>query len=205
MRMVPTLVALALMTSANGVSVAQPAMSPPGKMNVKLVTGGTYQVDPGHTQVLFAYNHMGFTQNIGIIAMPEGSLTLDPKAPAKAKVKVSFPIANLRTGVTDLDAHLMKDEFFDAAKFPTASFESTSVVVRGTTAKIIGNLTIKGITKPITLNATFTGAGMNSFMKKDTVGFGARGLIKRSDFGLGKGVPMVGDAIELTIVAAFEK
>ncbi|MEO8723706.1 MAG: YceI family protein [Sphingobium sp.] len=205
MHTVPILVALALVTSVGGISAAQMPTSPPGKMDTKLVTAGTYQVDPGHTQVLFNYNHMGFTQNMGIIAMPEGSMTLDPKAPAKAKVIVTFPVTNLRTGVADLDAHLMKSDFFDAVKFPTAIFESTSVTAQGTTAKIVGNLTIKGITKPVTLNATFTGAGLNSFMKKDTIGFSAHGLIKRSDFGLGYGVPVVGDAIELTITAAFEK
>jgi polyisoprenoid-binding protein YceI len=40
---------------------------------------------------------------------------------------------------------------------------------------------------------------------KQTVGFEAEATIRRSDFGLGFGVPMVGDEVELEIHAAFEK
>ena len=57
----------------------------------------------------------------------------------------------------------------------------------------------------MTLDATLVGTGANPMSKKETVGFSATATIKRSDFGLGYGVPMVGDVIELRIAAAFEK
>lgn len=191
--------------SLGAVVYAQMPAAPPGKPDTALITGGTYAVDPGHTQVAFRYNHMGFSNNMGLISEPSGTLTLDPKAPEKASVTVTFPVTNLRTGIAKLDEHLMKPDFFDAAKFPTATFQSTSVKVDDNEAEITGKLTIKGVTKEITLNAVFVGAGMNSFMKKDTVGFDAEAEIKRSDFGLGYGVPMVGDEVSLKITAAFEK
>ncbi len=162
-------------------------------------------VDGGHTQVLFAYDHMGLSNNMGVIAGPTGTLTLDPKNPSAATVSVEFPVANIRTGVSALDEHLMKPDFFDGAKFPTAKFVSTGVKVEGTTADITGNLTIKGITKPVTLDAQFYGAGANPMNKKENVGFSATTAIKRSDFGMGGFVPVVGDEIELKIVAAFQK
>ena len=184
---------------------AQMPTEPPGKRDVKLVSGGSYAVDPGHTQVSFRYNHMGFSNNMGLIVASGGSLMLDPKAPEKAQITVTFPIAGLRSGITKLDEHLMKADFFDAAKFPTATFQSTAVKVNGETAQIAGKLTIKGITKDVMLNARFVGAGMNAMEKKETIGFDADGQIKRSDFGLGYGVPVVGDDITLQITAAFEK
>lgn len=184
---------------------AQMPTEVPGKRDVKRVTSGTYAVDPGHTQVFFQYNHMGFSNNMGLIPASGGSLTLDPKMPEKAQVTVTFAVADLRSGVTALDEHLMKADFFDAAKFPTATFTSSSVKVKGQTARITGTLTIKGISRDVTLNARFVGAGLNSFMKKDTIGFDAETQIKRSDFGLGYGVPMVGDELTLKIAAAFEK
>ncbi|MGE4429783.1 MAG: YceI family protein [Sphingobium sp.] len=199
-------VAAALTTGAAIHAQNTPGM--PGQHDAKLVTGGSYAVDPNHTQVLFAFNHMGFTQNIGIIASPaSGTLTLDPKALDKAKVEITFPVTNIRSGVSAFDEHLMKDEFFDAAKFPTASFTSTSVKVdaEDREAEITGNLTIKGITKQVTLDADFVGAGTNPMSKKETVGFSAEAVIKRSDFGLGAYAPAIGDAIELKIAAAFEK
>jgi len=204
------LIALAIVaTLTTGVAIhAQSAPGLPGQHDPKLVTAGTYAVDPGHTQVLFAYNHLGFTQNMGIIAQPaSGTLTLDPKALAQAKVSISFPVANIRTGVPALDEHLMKPEMFDAAQFPTATFTSTSIKLDDDDpeAEITGNLTIKGVTKQVTLDADFIGAGTNPMTKKQTVGFKADAVIKRSDFGLNAYIPAVGDTIELKITAAFEK
>ena len=192
-------------TSAGVAVYAQMPTDVPGKPDPARVTTGTYAVDPGHTQVFFQYNHMGFSNNMGLIPASGGSLTLDPKAPEKAQVTVTFAVADLRTGVTKLDEHLMKADFFDAAKFPTATFQSTSVKVAGQTAQITGKLTIKGVSKDVMLDARFVGAGMNAMMKKETIGFDADARIKRSDFGLGYGVPMVGDELTLKITAAFEK
>lgn len=203
--LLPAAALLALLGSA--AVVAQSAPGKPGSPNPALVTAGNYTVEPSHTQILFAYDHMGFTNNMGLISAPTGTLTLDPKNPAAAKVSVTIPVANLKTGIPKLDEHLMKADFFDSAKFPTATFVSTSVKVEGTTADISGNLTIKGVTKPVVLDATFYGAGKGvpQMGGKENVGFNATTMIKRSDFGMGYGVPMVGDEIELKITAAFQK
>ena len=199
--------AAALMLVAGGTAlVAQMPTAAPGTKDAAKVTGGTYKVDGGHTQVVFAWDHMGFTNNMGTIAEPTGTLTLDKANPAASKVSVEFPVSNIRTGVAKLDEHLMKADFFDAAKFPTATFVSTSVKPDGATgADITGNLTIKGVTKPVTLDAEFYGAGVQPMSKKENVGFVATTTIKRSEFGMGYGVPIVSDAIELKVIAGFEK
>ena len=203
------LISAAALTALTGTAlIAQQMPAAPGAKDPSRITGGTYQVDPGHTQIAFAYDHMGFSNNFGLISQPTGTLTLDPKKPAAAKVSIDVPIANLRTGISALDEHLMKSDFFDAAKFPKATFVSTSVKPDGaTSAEITGNLTIKGVTKPVTLDADFYGAGKAPAMAggKENVGFVATTTVKRSDFNMGYGVPMVGDAIELKIVAAFQK
>ena len=199
----------AIVAIAGGTAVIAQQMPPaPGAKDPSRVTGGAYQVDPGHTQVAFAYDHMGFSNNFGVISGATGTLTLDPKNVAASKVSIEVPIANLRTGISALDEHLMKADFFDAAKFPKATFVSTSVKADGpTSAEITGNLTIKGVTKPVKLDADFYGAGKAPAMAggKENVGFVATASVKRSDFNMGYGVPMVGDQIELKIVAAFQK
>ena len=68
-----------------------------------------------------------------------------------------------------------------------------------------GDLTFHGVTRPVTLDVTFHGAGSNPMSKAYTVGFDARGSLKRSDFGVSKYVPLVGDTVDLTISAPFEK
>ena len=107
-----------------------------------------------------------------------------------------------RAKLTD---HLKSADFFDVTRFSTARFVSTSVTVDGTSAKIAGTMTLKGITKPITLDAKFTGAGTNPFSKRETIGFSATTAIKRSDWGMGTGIPLVGDDVALKISVAFEK
>ena len=181
----------------------------PGAPDAKRITGGSYKADPYHTQVGFTVMHMGFSQYRGLFGDVTGSLTLDPKKPTDAKVSIDVPIEGLRTTSADLDKHLKSADFFDAVKFPTAHFESTSIKVMGTKAAIAGNLTIKGISKPVTLDAKFIGAGkMYNPMTKvssEQVGFEATATIKRSDFGISYGIPLVPDAVPLTISVAFEK
>ncbi|WKL58068.1 YceI family protein [Asticcacaulis sp. ZE23SCel15] len=161
----------------------------------------TYAIEPTHTEVLFSWSHFGFSKPTGKFMNAVGTLVLDEAAPANSSVEVSFAIDGLNTGVAKLDEHLKKPDFFDAAKFPTATFKSTKVAVTGAdTAKVTGDLTIHGVTKPVTLDVKLNKIGEN-MMKKKTAGFSATGDIKRSDFGIGAYVPAVSDEITLSITA----
>jgi polyisoprenoid-binding protein YceI len=199
--------ALLVLAALTVPAIAQMPKTAPGAPDVKRVTAGTYQVDPGHTQVIFEINHLGFSEYTGMFVEPTGTLTLDPANPSAAKVDVSFPIAKVRTTVTALDEHLKRADFFDAEKYPEGRFTSTSVKVSGTTAQITGNLTLHGVTRPVTLAARFIGAGSMAMggPAKQNVGFQATTTIKRSDFGISGGIPLVGDQVKLTINAAFMK
>ena len=178
---------------------------PPPVHDVSKVTAGTYKADPFHTQVMYNYNHLGFTTNMGLLSGANGTLTIDPKAPNDAKLSIDVPMNTIHTTIEALDKELVSPMFFDAAKFPNSHFESTAVHAKGNTATIDGNLTIHGVTKPATINATFVAVGSNPMSKKEYISFNGSAKIKRSDFGVAMGVPMVGDEVNLTITAAFEK
>jgi polyisoprenoid-binding protein YceI len=188
---------------------------PPGKPDPSRVVAGTYATDPYHTLVGWRVNHMGFNDYFGQFGDVKGTLVLDPKNPRAAKLDVTIPVASLTTVNADLKKHLLGPEFFDAAKFPEARFVSTRVTLgetRGsggesTWAIVEGNLTLKGITKPITLNARFVGAGTGVPQAggKKTVGFHATGQVNRGDYGMGFGLALVPDPIQLDLSAAFEK
>ena len=64
---------------------------------------------------------------------------------------------------------------------------------------ITGNLTVKGVTKPVTLTVTSFKHAPN-MQKKDAIGADATGTVKRSDFNMGKAVPLVSDEVTLEIV-----
>ncbi len=161
----------------------------------------TYTLDPGHTQVDFRWSHMGFSTPAAAIHVTDGVLKFDPDAPTRASVSLTMPINTIDTRVPDLDKHLMSADFFDAAKYPTASFKSTKVEREGNgnKYKIHGNLTIKGVTKPVVLDATLNHAGEHPMMKVPAVGFDATTQIKRSDFGIAAFVPAVSDNIDIRI------
>lgn len=205
-----TIAAVALLST---IAVAQAPMSAPGTRNPAAVTGGVYTVDAGHTQVIWTLDHLGFSPYTGIFGDVTGTLTLDPKNPNGAKVDVTIPVSKVTTASAGLTQHLLrpgkdggKPDFFGASP-ADARFVSTAVVATGETARITGNLTLNGVTRPVTLDATFYGAGkMPAAMGgKENVGFRAMTTIQRSQFGLGFGVPMVGDEVKLEIVAAFQK
>ena len=185
----------------------------PGSPNPAAVSGGTYTVDPDHTLVIWTLDHLGFTPYTGMFGDVTGSLTIDPKQPDAARVDVTIPVAKVTTASAGLTQHLLrpgkdggKPDFFGANP-PDARFVSTKLVTKGQSGKLTGDFTFNGVTRPVTLDVIFYGAGkMPANMGgKENIGFRATGTIKRSEFGLGFGLPIIGDEVKLEIAAAFRK
>lgn len=173
---------------------------------VQNVKNGHYKIDPYHTQVLFSVSHFGFTNYSGSFSDISGVLTLNPKNIEKSKLDIQIPIASIQTTSSKLTQELQDPDWFDAKQYPTAHFVSTHTVKTGEkTADVTGNLTLHGITKPVTLHIVYIGAGVNPLNKAYTVGFQITGKINRGDFGIKTYLPKVGDEVDLTIAAAFEK
>jgi polyisoprenoid-binding protein YceI len=199
------LLALAPLALAVPLMAQQAPTELPGKVDPARVEAGTYMLDKAHTQVNWQVNHFGFNDYFGLFGDITGSLNIDPANPSAAKVDIEIPIASVATSSSGLTGHLKTPDFFNLEKFPTARFVSTSVTVDGNKAMIKGDLTMLGVTKPVELETAFEGAGTNPMSKKATIGFHAKTTIKRSDWGMTKYVPMVGDEVKLRISAAFEK
>lgn len=161
---------------------------------------GTYQLDPTHTDVLAQWTHFGFSQPSAHFGISEGTLVYDAADVGKSSVQVTMPITGMNSFVDKLDEHLASGDFFDAAKFPNATFKSTSVAAAGTNKlTVTGDLTIKDITRPVTLDVTLNGAGEHPMLKKQAIGFSATATIKRTDFGVGAYAPNVSDEVQLRI------
>lgn len=181
------LASAALMVAALFAAGAQAAPSP-------------YVLDPHHTQITFGWIHFGFSHMSGRFDKVDGTFLFDPAAPAKSKVEVSIPIASISTGVADLDDDLRGDGFFDAGKFPTATFKSSSVKSTGKDKLAVsGDLTIHGVTKPVILDVTINKIGMHPMAQRAAAGFDASTTIKRTDFGISKYAPNVSDEIQIHI------
>jgi polyisoprenoid-binding protein YceI len=168
---------------------------------------GTYDVYTKETLVRYGVDHMGFSEFWGTFPGATGTLAIDPKAIGATTLDVKVPIAQVETTNRELNGELFSDEFFDAENYPWMTFRSTKVIRTGPKSfQVTGDLTMHNITKPIVLDVTFHGAGRDPFTGKDViVGFDAKGMVMRSDFGLGKYVPIVSDETTITISAEFKK
>ena len=188
----------------SGAIVSQAVAQTVSTSDPKAVKAGTYKVDAYHTQIVFSISHFGFTDYYGLFSGASGTLVLNPAQPSESKLDVSVPVQSLLTTVPVLDTQLKGDQWFDAAKFPNATFKSTKVTPSGKEdALIVGELTLHGVTKPVTLKAHLVGSGINPLDKSFTAGFEATGQVKRSDFGIKQYLPLVGDEVSLRIAGAF--
>ncbi len=164
------------------------------------VASGTYKLDPSHTDVLVQWNHMGYSNPTAHFGQAEGTLVYNAEDLGQSSVQVTLPLAGLNSFTAKFDDHLRSADFFDAAKFPSATFKSTKVESAGTNKlTVTGDLTIKDITKPVVLDVTINGAGEHPMMKVPAVGFDATTTLKRSDFGVGAYAPAVSDEVKVRI------
>ena len=160
----------------------------------------TYAIDPTHTQVEFTYSHFGFSNITGRFDTVQGEFLFDPADPTKSSVNITIPVESISTGVEKLDEHLLSADFFDAAKYPTATFTSTGVTVAGEgKLAVAGDLTIHGVTRPVVLDVTINKIGEHPMAKVPAAGFDATTTIKRSDFGVGAYAPNVSDEVKIRI------
>jgi polyisoprenoid-binding protein YceI len=196
----PFLIALAV---ASGIAASLPALAAPAPDQVP---SGNYAVEPHHTRIQFAVDHMGFTEFYGDFSGSSGALELDARAPANSRVDISIPTGSVSTTNAKLDEELRGAQWLDAAANPAIRFVSDRVVPTGKDhARIFGKLTLHGVSRPVVLEARFHGAGVNPLDKAYTVGFDATAHILRSDFGVKTYLPLIGDDIDIRISAAFER
>ena len=159
-----------------------------------------YAIDPVHTRIVFAIDHLGFSTSLGTFSHPTGSLWLDPDDLATARVDVSIDIASLDLGDTDWRDRMFKRDYFDLARHATARFVSTSIEPTGDNrARVHGHLTLRGVTLPLVLDATLNKHGRHPLTFRTTAGFSATTTLQRSAFGMDDNLRTVGDSVELRI------
>lgn len=160
----------------------------------------TYKLDPKHTNVLASWNHFGFSNPSINFGQVDGTLVYDADKVSASSVQVTLPLTGLSALADQFYDHLTSDKWFDAAKYPNATFKSTKVEAAGEgKLKVTGDLTVKGVTKPVVLDVTLNKVGEHPMAKVPAIGFDATATVKRSDFGVGAYAPMVSDEVSLKI------
>lgn len=164
----------------------------------------TFQLEKSHADLLFSIDHAGFTQKHGSFRELDATLYYDAAHIENSKVAVTANTASLDTAMPARDADVKSAMFLDAAQYPQMRFVSTRVsAAPNQELRIDGDLTLHGVTKPITLRAKLNKVGPNPFDKRPTLGFSATGSLKRSDFGMDKYLPLIGDVVTITLDVEF--
>ena len=173
--------------------------------SISVYAAETLTLDPNHTYILWHIKHFGFSTQAGKW-YATGTLVIDKDKLQDSKVNATIQVADVVTGLPELDKHLKGKLFFDTEQFPTATFVSDKVDVTGkTTAKVHGMLTLHGVTKPVVLDVSLNQVGKNPISDKMTAGFSAKTKIKRSDFGITTLSPGLSDEVNLDIQAEAYK
>jgi polyisoprenoid-binding protein YceI len=160
-----------------------------------------WAVDPAHSEVDFSIRHMGLSNVRGHFGGVKGTIVYDAANPAKSSVNVTIDVTSVDTGNSSRDNDLKTDAFFDVAKYPTATFSSTSVAKNGSHLTVAGNLTLNGVTKPVTLDVNTPATGVNPMDHKTHSGYEATTTLNRFDFNVGSKYPsaILGQDVPLTI------
>jgi len=165
-----------------------------------------YTLDSSHSQILFSYNHLGFSTTFGMFSGFEGTIMFDEGNPANSSVSVSMPETSMLTGWEQRLTHFMSPDFFNGSEEGVVSFTSTGIEVTGeSTALITGDLTINDVTKSVVLDAKLNKAAEHPIAKVPFIGFDATITLLRTEFNLGKFAPFVGDEVDIIISLEAQK
>ncbi|HEX7528110.1 MAG TPA: YceI family protein [Thermoanaerobaculia bacterium] len=169
----------------------------------------TFVFDKNHTEFSFKVRH--FVSKVGgRFTKFDGTIEIDRANPAASAVNLKIEAASIDTGNPAREKHLNSPDFFDTAKFPEITFNSTKVVAKSKDVyEVTGNLTIKGVTKPVVLTVAANGfAGDGHGGQK--AGFEVTGKLNRKDFGVSwngivDGNAMLSDDVDLVISVEANK
>lgn len=169
-----------------------------------------WTVDASHTEVNFVTKHF-FTPVRGSFQGFDVQLDYDPERPERSSVRVEIDVTSVDTGNERRDDHLRTADWFDAERWPTITFQSSSVRAAGEGNLVAtGELTIRDVTRQVELPITVLGVQDIPEEMREMLG-GAQqvasfetGLtVDRRDFGVGTGswaqTTIVGKDVEIEI------
>ena len=143
----------------------------------------TYVIDPMHTYPSLEFSHFGISVWRGKFARSSGTISID-RAAKTGSVDVLVDPASIDFGLAAMDEEARSANFFDVAKYPTATYKGTLKFVGNAPATIEGEITLLGVTHPLTLTINSSKCVPHPFYKKEVCGADAQGELNWSQFGM---------------------
>ena len=175
---VPTPLLAALVLSLGG--LAGPLMTPAQAQAPAPAVAPPAKLVPAASQVRFTTQQMGVPVE-GQFKRFDAQIAFDPRQPQSGKVAFSVDLASAEIGDASTTAELKKPDWFDTARFPRATFQSTAIKATGPNRfDVSGRLTLKGQTRDLVVPVTLTRSGAQQVAS-------GRFVLKRLAFQIGGG------------------
>ncbi len=181
-------------------------IKPKLKQDLVEIREGEYQLDKSHSTVLFKIDHMGFSKFVGRFNHFESTLNFDPENFENSTLEAVVDMTTVDVNNEKFERALKGRFWFDTENYPQAYFKTVSATKTNDQEVVFqGELTFLGKTQIIDVIVHVNGAANNLLTGKYTLGFSAEARFLRSDFGLDRYIPTVGDEVELEIHAEFQR
>ncbi len=169
-----------------------------------LMAQSHYKVDPAHSSVNFKVKHSGITFVNGKFEKFDGGIIGNLENPEEVRIFFNVDVASVNTSVPMRDDHLRSADFFDVAKFPAMTFESTGIEkVDDKKYKLHGKLQIRDVTKDVTFDVMY-GGSVKGKDGTESVGFIAKNMINRLDYNIAYDPDGLGIGKEVAITLYLE-
>jgi polyisoprenoid-binding protein YceI len=185
-------------------AAAVAALVYPGLAQTPAAGANTWTVDTAHSNAAFSVKHMMVSTVHGTLGPVKGTIDYDGKSVSSLKADITIDVSGINTGNESRDKDLKSPNFFEVAKYPTASFKSKRVDAAGNGGfTLVGDLTLHGVTKEVTLTVDAP-SGPVKTQQGQKVGASAATTLNRRDFGLQYNAlieagPVVADEIKVQI------
>lgn len=146
------------------------------------VTGSAWaqKLEPAQSEIAFVFRQLGVPVE-GRFTKFGGQFAFDPKRPEVGRITLAIDTGSARFGAVETEGEAVKSEWFNAARFPQATLESTAIKAIGAGKyELAGKLTLKGAARDIQVPVALAKNGAV------TVATGTF-VVKRLDFKIGDG------------------
>lgn len=142
-----------------------------------------YEIEPNHTYPSIEFSHMGISVWRGKFDRTGGMITID-RAAGTGSADIVIDTASINFGLDKMDKAARSEDWFNVAKFPTATYNGTLMFAGDVPNAVEGQFTLMGVTRPVKLTINSFKCIPHPMIKKEVCGADAEGDLNWAEYGM---------------------